>query len=137
MKQPRTKEAAEQDTDSGRAPYHAVAKRGEQAQKSNAELSQQFFNTVIGNLRTQAEDTRQMTQQLADQQQRAQEATRTMAQESVGAYMEFLNSIFSFAPGRVQGWDESKHPRNFEGRFERGEAGEESEHQRDAGGRFT
>jgi hypothetical protein len=97
-------------------------------------LTKQFFNTVIGNLRTQAEDTRQMTQQLADQQQRTQEATRTSAQESVGAYMEFLNSIFSFAPGRVQGWDESKHPRDFEGRFERGEAWDESEHQRDAGG---
>jgi hypothetical protein len=78
-----------------------------------------------------------MTQQLADQQQRQAEATRTIAQESFGAYMEFLNSIFSFAPERVHGWDESKHPRTFEGRFERGEAWEESEHQRDARGRFT
>ena len=47
MEQPRTKEAAEQDTDSGRAPYQAVAKRGEQAQQSNAELSKQFFKAVI------------------------------------------------------------------------------------------
>ena len=107
------------------------------AQQLNAELTEQFFNTVIGNLRTQAEDTRQMTQQLADQQQRQAEAARAMAQESVGAYMEFLNSIFSYAPGRVQGWDESKHARDFEGRFEGGEAWEESEHQRDAGGRFS
>ncbi len=51
--------------------------------------------------------------------------------------MEFLNSMFSFAQGRVQGWDESKHPRDFEGRFERGEAWDESEHQRDTRGRFT
>ncbi len=51
--------------------------------------------------------------------------------------MEFLNSIFSFAPGSVQGWDASKHPRDFEGRFQRGEAWDESEHQRDAQGRFT
>jgi hypothetical protein len=120
-----------------RASFQAVSERGASAQGLNAELTQQFFNTVIGNLRTQAEDTRQMTQQLADQQQRQAEATRTMAQESVGAYMEFLNSMFSVAPGRVQGWDESKHPRNFEGRFEPGEAWDESEHQRDAGGRFT
>ena len=78
-----------------------------------------------------------MTQQLADQQQRQAEATRTIAQESVGAYMEFLSSIFSFAPGRVPGWEESKHPRDFEGRFQPGEEWEESEHHRDAGGRFT
>jgi hypothetical protein len=51
--------------------------------------------------------------------------------------MEFLNSTFSYAPGRVQGWDESKHARDFEGRFEGGEAWDESEHQRDAGGRFS
>jgi hypothetical protein len=47
VEQPRTKEAAEKDTDSGRAPYQAVAKRGQQAQQSNAELSQQFFKAAI------------------------------------------------------------------------------------------
>jgi hypothetical protein len=137
QQQRRVNEAAEQFADAVRASFQAVSERGASAQELNAELTQQFFNTVIGNLRTQAEDTRQMTQQLADQQRRTQEATRTIAQESVVAYMEFLNSIFSFAPGRVQGWDESKHPRDFEGRFQRGEAWDESEHQRDAGGRFT
>ena len=137
QQQRRVNEAAEQFADAVRASYQAVAERDASAQELNAELTQQFFNTVIGNLRTQAEDTRQMTQQLADQQQRQADATRTIAQESVGAYMEFLNSIFSFAPGKVQGWDESKHPRDFEGRFQRGEAWDESEHHRDARGRFT
>jgi hypothetical protein len=38
---------------------------------------------------------------------------------------------------REEGWDESRHPRDFEGRFARGEeAWDESEHPRDAGGRF-
>ena len=137
QQQRRVNEAAEQFADALRASFQAVSERGTSAQQLNAELTEQFFNTVIGNLRTQAEDTRQMTQQLADQQQRQAEAARAMAQESVGAYMEFLNSIFSYAPGRVQGWDESKHARDFEGRFEGGEAWEESEHQRDTGGRFS
>ena len=137
QQQRRVNEAAEQFADALRASFQAVSERGASAQELNAELTEQFFNTVIGNLRTQAEDTRQMTQQLADQQQRQAEAARTMAQESVGAYMEFLNSIFSYAPHRVQGWDESKHSRDFEGRFEGGEAWDESEHQRDAGGRFS
>src|ERR687897_937953 len=37
-----------------------------------------------------------MTRQLADQQQRAQEATRALTQASVGAYTEFLDSMFTF-----------------------------------------
>src|SRR5215212_4915666 len=120
QQQRRVNEAAEQFAEAVRASFQAISERGASAQQLNAELTQQFFDTVIDNLRTQAE------------------ATRPIAQESVGAYMEFLSSIFSFAPGRVPGWDESKHPRDFEGRFESGEVWEESEHQRDAGGgRFT
>ena len=130
-------EAAKQFADAVRASYQAVADRSVSAQALNAQLTQQFFTAVINNLHTQAEDNRAMTQELVDQQRRTQEAGQALTQESVGVYMDFLNSIFSFAPGRVQGWDESKHPRNFEGRFEGGEAWDESEHQRDAGGRFT
>jgi hypothetical protein len=135
--QQRINEAAEQFADAVRASYQAVAKRGEEAQELNAELTQQFFISVNDHLRTHAEENRQLTQELAAQQQRHQEAGQQLAQETVGAYMEFMNSMFSFSPGSTQGWDESKHPRDFEGRFERGEAWDESEHQRDAGGRFT
>src|SRR5918993_6036286 len=95
-------EVAKQFADAVRASYQAVADRSVSAQALNAQLTQQFFADVIKNLRTQAEDNRAMTQELADQQQRTQEATRTIAQESVGAYMEFLNSMFSFAQGRTQ-----------------------------------
>src|SRR5215210_6260509 len=104
-------EVAKQFADAVRASYQAVADRSVSAQALNAQLTQQFFADVINNLRTQAEDTRQMTQQWADQQQRTQEVTRTIAQESVGAYMEFLNSMFSFAQGRTQARDESKSGR--------------------------
>jgi len=118
QQQRRVNEAAEQFADALRASFQAVSERGASTQQLNAELTQQFFNTVIGNLRTQAEDTRQMTEQLADQQQRQAEAARTMAQESVeesvGAYMEFLNSTFSYAPGRVQGWEESNRANSFD-----------------------
>jgi uncharacterized protein with gpF-like domain len=104
-------EAAKQFTDAVRASYQTMADRGQSAQALNAQLTQQFFADVINNLRTQTEDNRAMTQELADQQQRTQEATRTIAQESVGAYMEFLNSMFSFAQGRTQARDESKSGR--------------------------
>jgi biopolymer transport protein ExbB/TolQ len=140
QEQQRLNEAAEQFADTLVQSYQAVSELGVTTQERNVQLSEEFFNKVVSNLRTQADANLQLSEQIADQQQRQVEATRTMAQESVGAYMEFLNSIFSFAPGRVgrvQRWNESKHPRDFEGRFEGGEAWDESEHQRDAGGRFT
>ena len=94
--------AAEQFAGVLRDYYQAVADRTVSAQELNAQLTQDFFNRVIENLRTQAEDTRQMGQQLADQQQRATETGRTLTQESVGAYMEFVNSMFTFWQGSAQ-----------------------------------
>jgi ABC-type transporter Mla subunit MlaD len=90
-------EAAQQFTEAFVQAQRAAADRGVSMQEQNAQLTQDFFNRVIENLRTQAEDTRQMGQQLADQQQRATEAGRTLTQESVSAYMDFVNSMFSTA----------------------------------------
>jgi hypothetical protein len=88
--------------DAVRASYQAVADRSVSAQALNAQLTQQFFTDVINNLRTQTEDNRAMTQELVDQQRRTQEAGQALTQESVGAYMDFVNSIFSFYQGSVQ-----------------------------------
>ena len=43
-----------------------------------------------------------MIQQLADQQQRQAEAAQTITQESVDAYMDFMDSMFSFWQGATQ-----------------------------------
>ena len=102
----------------------------EQRRRRVKEAAEQYADAVRASFQA-------VSEQMADQQKRQAEATRTIAQETVGAYMGFLNSIFSVAPRRKQGWDESKHPRNFEGRFISGGAWEESEHKRDARGRFT
>ena len=97
QEQQRLNEAAQQFTDAFVQAQRAAADRGVSLQEMNAQLTQEFFNRVIENLRTQAEDTRQMGQQLADQQQRAAEAGQTLTQESVQAYMDFVNSMFSVA----------------------------------------
>src|SRR5919199_6266835 len=97
QQQQRVNQAAEQFANVIRESYQVLAERGTSAQELNAQLTQEFFNREIENLRTQAEDTRQMGQQLADQQQRATEAGRTLTQESVSAYMDFVNSMFSTA----------------------------------------
>ena len=96
QQQQRINQAAEQFANAVRDSYQAVADRTVSAQELNAQLTQEFFNRVIDNLRTQAEDTRQMGQQLADQQQRATEAGQTLTQESVDAHMDFVNSMFTF-----------------------------------------
>ncbi len=102
QQQQRINEAAEQFATAIRDSYQALADRGVSAQELNAQLTQDFFNRVIDNLRTQAEDTRQMGQQLADQQQRAAEAGQTLTRESVDAYMDFVNSMFTFWQGSVE-----------------------------------
>ena len=144
QKQQRINQAAQQFSDALVQSSKAAADRGMAAQEMNAQLTQEFFNRVIENLRTQAEDTRKMGQELAEQQQRAGEAGRSLTQESVQAYVDFVNSMFSFAQrigqeapqeGGLQGG-----ARDFEGRFTGGgggEAWEESKHHRDARGRFT
>ncbi len=100
--QARVNEVAQRFADALQDSFRTVSERTVSAQELNAELTQSFFNSVIDNLRTQAESNREMAQQLADQQQRQQEATQALAQESVNAYMDFVNSMFSFYQGGVQ-----------------------------------
>ena len=100
--QQRINEAADQFTDALVQSYKVVAERGVSAQEGSAQVTEVFFNQTINNLRAQAEENRQVSEQLADQQQRQAEATRTIAQESVGAYMEFMDSMFSYWQGGIQ-----------------------------------
>ncbi len=101
--QQRIDAAAEQFADAVKTSYQAVAKRGKEAQELNAELTEQFFNKVNERLRTQAEENRQLTQELADQSKRQQEAGQQIAQESFNAYMDFMNSMFSYSQRAAQG----------------------------------
>jgi predicted nucleic acid-binding protein len=100
--QQRINEAADQFTDALVQSYKTVAERGASAQERSAQVTEVFFNQTINNLRAQAEENRQATEQLADQQQRQAEAAQTLTKESVGAYMEFMDSMFSFWQGGIQ-----------------------------------
>ena len=95
QEQQRLNEAAQQFADAFVQAQRAAADRGLSMQEQNAQLTQDFFNRVTENLRTQAEETRGLGQQLGDLQQQATEAGRTLTQESVSAYMDFINSMFS------------------------------------------
>ena len=100
--QQRINQAADQFTDALVQSYKTVAERGVSAQEGSTQVTEVFFNQAINNLRAQAEENRQAAEQLADQQQRQAEATQTLAQESVGAYMEFMDSMFSYWQGGIQ-----------------------------------
>jgi hypothetical protein len=88
-------EAAEKFAESLTEAYRAVAGRSVSAQELNAQLTQEFFNRVINNLRTQAESNRALAEDLIEQQRKQQEASQALTQESVNAYMDFLNSVFA------------------------------------------
>src|SRR3954471_23173128 len=94
QEQQRINEAADQFTDALVQSYRAVSEHGESAQEQNAQLTQDFFNRVVNNLRSGTEANRELAQQLADQRQRRAEATQTISQESVSAYMDFMDSMF-------------------------------------------
>jgi hypothetical protein len=100
--QERINQAADQFTDALVQSYKTVAERGVSAQEGGAQVTEVFFNQTINNLHAQAEENRQAAERLADQQQRQAEATQTLAQESVGAYMEFMDSMFSYWQGGIQ-----------------------------------
>jgi hypothetical protein len=130
--------AAEKFAEAIRESYQALADRSVSAQELNAQLTQDFFNGVINNLRSQAGSNQALAENLIEQQHKQQEASQALTQETLKAYMDVLNSMFSFAQGSTQaaqGDHESRRPRDFEGRFVRGEEEwHESEHPRDTGG---
>ena len=100
--QQRINEAAEKFTDALTQSYKTVAERGASAQERNTQLTEVFFIQTINYLRGQAEENRKVSEQLADQQQRQADAAQTLTRESVDAYMEFIDSMFSWWQEGIQ-----------------------------------
>ena len=99
--QKQVNEAAEKFAEAIKESYQALADRSVSAQELNAQLTQDFFNCVINNLRTQAESNRALAEDLIEQQRKQQEASQALTQESVNAYTDFLNSMFSYYRGSL------------------------------------
>jgi hypothetical protein len=99
--QKQVNEAAEKFAEAIKESYQALADRSVSAQELNAQLTQDFFNGVINNLRTQAESNRALAEDLIEQQRKQQEASQALTQKSVNAYTEFLNSMFFYYRGSL------------------------------------
>ena len=99
QQQQRINRAAQEFADALVAAYKTTSDSTVVAQQLGAQQIEYFFDTVINNLRTQAEGTLQVTQQLADQQELARESAQDLAQMSTDNYMDLLDSMFSFYQG--------------------------------------
>ena len=89
-------EAARRFAEALAESYKAALNHTSSAKQLNAELVRKFFESVTENLRTQAEDIRASSQELAEQAQQQQEATQGLAQASVEAYMKLMDNMFSY-----------------------------------------
>src|SRR5215203_2703153 len=95
LNEARLNEAAEQFADALVHSYQAVSELGVTTQERNAQLSEEFFNKVVSNLRTQADANLQLSEQIAGQQRQV-EAAQALTHETVDAYMDFASSVFGF-----------------------------------------
>ena len=103
--QKQVNEAAEKFAGALKESYRSIADRSVSAQET-----QDFFNGVINNLRTQAENNRALSEDLIEQQRKQQEASQALAQESLGAYMDLLNPMSSYYRGNL---DEAQRRANL------------------------
>ena len=67
-----------------------------ETQLRQAQLTQSFFDSVLVNLGAQTRSNLAASRELAEQALRGQEAAQTLVQESVSAYVDFLDSMLSY-----------------------------------------
>ena len=90
-------EAAKEFSDALAASYRALSNRTISNQQQSAQLTQEFFEAVIDNLRAQAQGNQEMVQELVDQQNQQQRKTaQALAQETVESQMRLLDYMFSY-----------------------------------------
>jgi|SRR5215210_7212989 predicted nucleic acid-binding protein len=92
----RINEAAKEFSEALAGSYRTLTNRTVSTQGQGAQLTQQFFEAVIDNLRAQAEGNQEMAQELVDQQERQRKAAQALVQETVEGYMRMMDYMFSY-----------------------------------------
>lgn len=105
------KEARREYYDRYYASWHEVARKMAEAiaesqamlasvstetQLRQAQLTQNFFDSVLVNLNAQTRSNLAASRELAEQALRGQEAAQILVQESVNTYVDFLDSMLSY-----------------------------------------
>jgi hypothetical protein len=88
-------EAAARFADTLAESYRIVYEQAAEARERQGRFAQDFSERVLEHLKEQTESGHAASEQLADQARRQQEAGRAFTQESVNAYMDFLDTAFS------------------------------------------
>jgi hypothetical protein len=88
-------EAAARFADALAESYRIVYGQTAEAQERQARFAREFSERVLENLREQTESVRAASEALVDQARRQQAAGQELAQVSVNAYVEFLDTAFS------------------------------------------
>jgi hypothetical protein len=88
-------EAAAQFANALAESYEIVYGQAAASQERQVRFAREFSERVLAHLREQAESGRAAYEQLADQARRQQQAGQALAQESLNAYVEFLETAFS------------------------------------------
>ena len=86
----------QQMTDSMQQSFQTLTDRVVAFQLSNAQLAQNFFQNFVEQLQNQAQGAEQVTEDLWQQGDQQRQAFETLAQASIDAYNDFLNSSLSF-----------------------------------------
>src|SRR5919202_3615350 len=102
----RINEAARRFSETLIGSYRLASERFGEAQQRQMRDATAFYERVLANLRAATESAQTGSQELAEQAQKGQEAGRELARESVGAYMEFMNTLFSHHRGGMEAAEE-------------------------------
>jgi hypothetical protein len=92
----RINEAAQKFADALIESYRAVSEHSAEAQERQVRLAESFFESVTNHIRDQAQTGNAAAHELVEQARRGQEASQALARESADAYIDFLNSMFSY-----------------------------------------
>ncbi len=92
----RINQAAKEFSDALAASYRTLTNRTVSTQEQSAQLTQEFFEAVIDNLRAQTQGNQEMVQELVDQQQQQRKSAQALAQETVESQMRLLDYMFSY-----------------------------------------
>ena len=97
----RANKAAERLAETTRDSFGVVLDHAVGLQERNVRFAQGLVDASIKELRSQAENNRALAEDLIEQQRKQQEASQALTQESVNAYTDFLNSMFSYYRGSL------------------------------------
>ena len=92
----RTSETVEKLAHTARDSFKTVVDHTVGLQERNVRFAQGIADSSIKELRHQAEANRVMSRQIVERVEEQREAFQTLAEESVGAYMDFLYAPLSY-----------------------------------------